>query len=154
MKKLSASVLVCAAQVLSMIIGVGAQQVAPWEEKMLRENCSDGPNLSSLEDRADRHIAAHDSIDAIDPLLKKASRMALACSKSTADPHAKDWYLFSYANDLFRSVSSPGEAKSSWPAATKVLRDLSANSKYSDVKSAARQSLDLAKQAEEQAGVH
>src|ERR1022692_1972541 len=73
-----------------------AQQVPPWEEKVLIDNCSDGQQLVDAEHVADKHIAAHDPMDSFNPSIKKAATLSKKCANSTKSLYAKDWYLFSF----------------------------------------------------------
>lgn len=130
-----------------------AQQVPPWEEKVLIDNCADGQNIVDAEHVADKHIAAHDPMDSFNPSIRKAATLSKKCANSTKSLYAKDWYLFSFANDSFRSVTSSSEADTLWPPAIKILKDLSEHSKWKDVRKAASESLQLARQAEQQNGI-
>jgi hypothetical protein len=96
----------------------------------------------------------HDPIDTFSQTLAKAAVLAHQCAQRTTNAYAKDWYMFEYANDSFRSVTSLSDARALWPPAVQVLRNLVAHSQYEDVRNAAKQSLDLATAAEAQSGVH
>jgi len=133
---------------------VSAQTVAPWQEKILIDNCSQGRQIVSLEHTANSHIAKQDPLDTVSPFLAKAAALSQACAASTPSPYARDWYQFSWANDIFRSATSASDAQAKWPPAIKRLHTLAISSKYQDVKSAAQQSYDLARAAVEQSGVH
>jgi hypothetical protein len=76
------------------------------------------------------------------------------CATVTKSPYARGWYLFSFANDSFRSATSANDAQSLWPPAVKILEDLSRRAKWADIRTAAAESLKLAKRAEEQTGIH
>lgn len=92
-------VVICA---LLLVTASSGQQVAPWEEKILTDNCSDGHRIVNAEHEADRHIAVQEPMDTISPSLKLAAKLSKQCSTTTKSAYAKDWYLFSYANDLDR----------------------------------------------------
>lgn len=138
--------------VASVLIGfscfgsAAAQDVAPWQEKILADNCPFGKQIVALENTANAHIAKQGSLDTISPFLVKAAALSRKCSTGTKSPYARAWYDFSWANDSFRSVTSQSDADSKWPPALKVLRLLS-NSSYNDVRSAAKQSYDMARAA-------
>jgi len=130
-----------------------AQMVAPWENKILVEHCSQGKTLVDLETKADELIAKNDPTDGYSVPLKAAAKVAYRCSQTTNDSYARDWYAFSFANDAFRAVSSAEEAARVWPAMVNIFTVLT-RSPHADVRQAAKNALSLAKSAEDRAGIH
>jgi len=130
-----------------------AQSVPPWENKILADNCAEGKQLVRLELQADQLIARNDPLDGYSVPLKAAAKVAYNCAEATNNAYAKDWYVFSFANDSFRGVSSEAEAERVWPPMVHIFSVLT-RSPHNDVRQAAANALSLAQAAENRAGIH